>query len=76
MAVPFRRAWEEGCLQTQGVFQIGPAGTGYSKDDFDWGRQQGWTLHSGRKKCWHKSLTLLMATSAPRFGDARGLSDL
>ena len=52
---PFRRAWEEGCLQNDKVFQIGLRGTGYSKGDFDWGRQQGWTCIQA-EECWHKSV--------------------
>ena len=36
---PFRRAWEEGCLQNDKVFQIGLRGTGYAPEDFNWGRQ-------------------------------------
>ena len=66
---PFRRAWEEGCLQNDKVFQIGLRGTGYSKDDFDWGRQQGWTCIQA-EECWHKSLTPMMADIRAKIGDA------
>jgi len=66
---PFRRAWEEGCLQNDKVFQIGLRGTGYSKGDFDWGRQQGWTCIQA-EECWHKSLTPLMADIRAKIGDA------
>ncbi|MBW6418813.1 agmatinase [Celeribacter sp. PS-C1] len=66
---PFRRAWEEGCLQNDKVFQIGLRGTGYSKADFDWGREQGWTCIQA-EECWHKSLTPLMAEIREKIGDA------
>ncbi|SIT00548.1 agmatinase [Roseivivax lentus] len=66
---PFRRAWEEGCLQNDKVFQIGLRGTGYSATDFDWGRDQGWTCIQA-EECWHKSLTPLMADIRDQIGDA------
>ncbi|MBZ4023808.1 agmatinase [Rhodobacter sp. TJ_12] len=65
---PFRRAWEEGCLQNDAVFQIGLRGTGYSKADFDWGREKGWTCIQA-EECWHKSLTPLMADIRAKIGD-------
>lgn len=66
---PFRRAWEEGCLQNDKVVQIGLRGTGYAADDFDWGRQQGWTVVPA-EECWHRSLTPLMQRIRDRIGDA------
>lgn len=66
---PFRRAWEEGCLQNDKVFQIGLRGTGYSSADFDWGRSKGWTVVQA-EACWHRSLTPLMAEIRARIGDA------
>ncbi len=66
---PFRRAWEDGCLQNDKVFQIGIRGTGYSPEDFDWGRKQGWTCIQA-EECWWKSLTPLMADIRSRIGDA------
>jgi guanidinobutyrase len=66
---PFRRAWEDGCLQNDKVFQIGLRGTGYSPDDFDWGRKNGWTVVQA-EACWHKSLTPLMAEIRAKIGDA------
>jgi guanidinobutyrase len=66
---PFRRAWEDGCLINDKVFQIGLRGTGYSPDDFDWGRKNGWTVIQA-EDCWHKSLTPLMADIRARIGDA------
>lgn len=66
---PFRRAFEDGCLQNDKVFQIGLRGTGYSPDDFDWGRQNGWTVIQA-EECWHKSLKPLMAEIRAKIGDA------
>ena len=65
---PFRRAWEEGCLDNDRVWQIGLRGTGYGADDFDWARQQGWTVIPA-EECWHKSLAPLMAEIRDRIGD-------
>jgi guanidinobutyrase len=66
---PFRRAWEEGCLQNDKVFQIGLRGTGYSPDDFNWGREKGWTVIQA-EDCWHKSLRPLIAEIKAKIGDA------
>jgi len=66
---PFRRAWEDGCLLNDRVFQIGLRGTGYSAQDFDWGRDQGWTVVQA-EECWHKSLTPLMEKVRQVIGDA------
>jgi len=66
---PFRRAWEDGCLLNDRVFQIGLRGTGYAPEDFDWGRQQGWTVIQA-EACWHRSLTPLMAKIRAAIGDA------
>ena len=66
---PFRRAWEEGCLIGEKVVQIGLRGTGYSPEDFDWGRQNGWRVVPA-EDCWHRSLTPLMAEVRERIGDA------
>ena len=66
---PFRRAWEDGCLQNDKVFQIGLRGTGYAPEDFDWGRDKGWTVVQA-EECWHKSLAPLMETVRRTMGDA------
>lgn len=66
---PFRRAWEDGCLINDKVFQIGLRGTGYAAEDFDWGRDKGWTVVQA-EECWHKSLTPLMAQVRDVVGDA------
>ncbi len=65
---PFRRAVEEGLLKCDKVFQIGLRGTGYSAGDFDWPRQQGFTVIQA-EECWHKSLTPLMAEVRQVIGD-------
>lgn len=65
---PFRRALEEGLLQGDKVFQIGLRGTGYAADDFDWPRQQGFTVVTA-EECWGKSLEPLMAQVRQTIGD-------
>jgi guanidinobutyrase len=65
---PFRRAWEDGCLVNDKVFQIGLRGTGYSPDDFNWGREKGWTVVQA-EDCWHKSLKPLIADIRAKIGD-------
>ncbi|RKF17089.1 agmatinase [Roseovarius spongiae] len=66
---PFRRAFDDGLLQNDKVFQIGLRGTGYAPDDFDWGRRQGWTVIEA-EECWHKSLAPLMEEIRAKIGDA------
>ena len=66
---PFRRAWEDGCLINDKVFQIGLRGTGYGPDDFNWARDKGWTVVQA-EDCWHKSLSPLMAEIRVRIGNA------
>lgn len=65
---PFRRAFDDGLLQCDKVFQIGLRGTGYSRDDFDWSRQQGFTVVQA-EECWGKSLKPLMADIRQKIGD-------
>jgi len=66
---PFRRAVEEGLLINHRVTQIGLRGTGYAADDFDWPRQQGFTVVPAQD-CWYQSLAPLMAQVRARVGDA------
>lgn len=66
---PFRRAWEDGSLQNDKVFQIGLRGTGYSAEDFDWGREKGWTVVQA-EECWYRSLAPLMQEVRATIGDA------
>ncbi|MCB6184444.1 agmatinase [Leeia sp. TBRC 13508] len=56
---PFRRATEEGLLDTNRVVQIGLRGTGYEAEDFDWCRQQGFRVVQA-EACWNQSLAGLM----------------
>ncbi|XAT61221.1 agmatinase [Rhodobacteraceae bacterium Araon29] len=65
---PFRRAFEEGLLNNDKVFQIGLRGTGYSPDDFNWSRQQGWTVIQA-EECWGKSLAPLMKSIKKKIGN-------
>jgi len=57
---PFRRAVEEGLLDSKRCVQIGLRATGYAADDFDWPRQQGFRVVQA-EECWYKSLAPLMA---------------
>ena len=66
---PFSRAFEENLLINDKVFQIGLRGTGYSPDDWDWGRERGFTVVPSHD-CWHKSLEPLMADIRAKIGDA------
>ncbi|MDX2381102.1 MAG: agmatinase [Acidimicrobiia bacterium] len=56
---PFRRATEEGLLDPSRVVQIGVRATGYTADDFDWSREQGFRVVQA-EECWHRSLVPLM----------------
>ena len=55
----FRRAIEEGLIDTKRMVQIGLRTTGYSADDFDWSRQQGVRVVTA-EECWYRSLSPLM----------------
>jgi guanidinobutyrase len=66
---PFRRAWEEGCLINDRVFQIGLRGTGYAAEDFDWARGQGWTVVQA-EELWYRSAAPLMEKVRAVIGDA------
>lgn len=65
---PFRRAVEEGLLDCKRVVQIGQRGSGYSRDEFDWSRDQGFRVVEA-DACWHKSLTPLMEEVREQLGD-------
>ena len=65
---PFRRAVEEGLLDTARVVQIGLRGTGYADDDFDWPRRQGFRVVQA-EACWHRSLAPLMGEVRAQMGD-------
>ncbi|NDZ16427.1 agmatinase [Variovorax sp. WS11] len=64
---PFRRAAEEGLIDPQRVVQIGLRGTGYTAEDFDWCRQQGFRVVQV-EECWGRSLTPLMSEVRERVG--------
>ncbi|MBS0388266.1 MAG: arginase family protein, partial [Proteobacteria bacterium] len=64
---PFRRAVEEGLLDTRRAVQIGLRATGYGADDFDWPRQQGMRVVQA-EECWHRSLEPLMAEVRAQLG--------
>jgi guanidinobutyrase len=64
---PFRRAVEEGLLACDKVWQIGLRGTGYSDDDFDWPRRQGFTIVQAHE-VWYRPLAPLMEQVRERIG--------
>ena len=64
---PFRRAVEEGLLDCRRVVQIGLRGTGYTAEDFDWSRTQGFRVVQA-EECWHRSLAPLMTEVAAQVG--------
>ncbi|KAF4531022.1 hypothetical protein B566_EDAN019026 [Ephemera danica] len=64
---PFRRAVEEGLLCCDKVWQIGLRGSGYAADDFDWPRQQGFTVVPAHE-IWWQSLVPLMNDIRARMG--------
>lgn len=65
---PFRRAVEENLLNGPKVFQIGLRGSGYAADDFDWPRQQGFTLVPAHE-VWYQSLAPLMQCVRSTIGN-------
>lgn len=64
---PFRRAVEENLIDTARSFQIGLRGTGYAAEDFDWSRDQGFTVIQA-EELWHKSASPLMQDVKDRLG--------
>ncbi len=65
---PFRRAVEEGLIDGNRVAQIGLRGTGYTAEEFDWPRSQGFRVVPA-EECWHKSLVPLMAEIRAKLGE-------
>lgn len=63
----FRRAREEGLLDCNRVVQIGLRAQGYTADDFNWSRNQGFRVVQA-EECWHKSLAPLMAEVREQVG--------
>jgi len=66
---PFRRAVDDELLLNNKVFQVGLRGTGYTPEDFDWGRNLGFTVIPA-EDCWHKSMKPLMKDIAASVGDS------
>jgi guanidinobutyrase len=64
---PFRRCVEEGLLEGRRVAQIGLRGTGYTMEDFEWPRKQGFRVVTAQE-CWHKSLAPLMDEVRKQLG--------
>ena len=65
---PFRRAVEEELVHGPSVVQIGLRATGYTAEDFDWPRSQGFRVVEATG-CWHRSLTPLMEEVRAQIGD-------
>lgn len=64
---PFRRMVEERVIDPQRVVQIGLRGSGYTPEDFDWPRRQGFRVVQA-EECWHKSLVPLMEEVREQMG--------
>ena len=65
---PFRRAYEDGLLDAERVFQIGLRGTGYTAEDFDTARDWGFTVIQA-EELWMQSLTPLAERIQKAVGD-------
>lgn len=65
---PFRRMVEEGLVDNDKVVQIGLRATGYADDDFDWAREQGFTVVQA-EDIWYRSLAPLMDKVRHLIGD-------
>ena len=65
---PFRRAVEEGLIDPRRTWQIGLRGTGYTAEDFDWARDQGFTVVQA-EELWHRSATPLIEQARAALGD-------
>uniref|UniRef100_A0A673GCF5 Agmatine ureohydrolase (agmatinase) n=1 Tax=Sinocyclocheilus rhinocerous TaxID=307959 RepID=A0A673GCF5_9TELE len=64
---PFRRCVDEGLLDCKRVVQIGLRGSGYSPDNYEWSRAQGFRVVEA-VECWHKSLVPLMEEVRSQMG--------
>ena len=69
MVVPIVVVGVSTLLQGNKVWQIGLRGTGYGMDDFDWPRQQGFTVVQAHE-VWYQSLAPLMARVRESIGQA------
>ena len=66
---PFRRAFDDGLIRPELTFQIGLRGTGYSPDDFNWSRNQGFTVIPA-SELWGCSLTPVIDEIRAKIGGA------
>ncbi len=64
---PFRRAVEERLIDGARVAQIGLRGSGYTAEDFDWCRDQGFRVVQA-EECWNRSLVPLMGEIRDQLG--------
>lgn len=65
---PFRRAVEEGLIDPHRTYQIGLRGTGYTAEDFDWARDQGFNVTQA-EELWHRSAAPLITQINKDLGD-------
>ena len=63
-----RRSFEEGLIEGPRTVQIGLRGSGYTAEDFDWSRQQGFRVVQV-EECWHRSLAPLAEEIVGIVGD-------
>ncbi|MEM8631145.1 MAG: agmatinase [Pseudomonadota bacterium] len=63
----FRRAYEEGLIVPERVWQVGLRGTGYTAEDFDEARRWGFNMITA-PEIWHQSLTPLAARICEALG--------
>ncbi len=66
----FRRAYEEGLIVPEKVFQIGLRGTGYTADDFNEAAAWGFNQYLA-PDLWHKSLAPLAAEIQVKIGTTK-----
>ena len=64
---PFRRAYEEGLIAPDRVWQIGLRGTGYAAEDFDEARVWGFNVVQA-EEIWHRSTAPLAARIKAEIG--------
>lgn len=65
---PFRRAVEEGLIDTRRVVQIGLRGTSYTPHDYQYCVDQGFRLILA-DECWHSSMTPVMVDIRKQMGN-------
>jgi len=65
---PFRRAYEEGLVKPDLVYQIGLRGTGYTAEDFNEARDWGFNVVQA-EELWHKSLEPLAEQIKNKIAD-------